>query len=96
MQQTLPNRKIQSLPRQLLNVLLRSVEAVQDPRLLGLVFLAQGEDFVVAPHVVQDYRLLQGFREFDLSLKNGNLLLVTVLVHFIQACFTKGKDIWRL
>ena len=94
MQQTFPNGKIQSLSRQLPNVLLRSVEAVKDPRLLGLVFLAQGKYFVVAFHIVQDHRLLQGFREVDLSLENSNLLLVTVLVHFVQARFTKGKDIW--
>ena len=96
MQQTLSNGKIQPLSRQLLDVLLRAIEAVKNPRLLSLVFFAQGKDFVVAFHVMQNHRLLQGFRELDLSLKNGDLSLKTVLVHFVQACFTESKNIGRL
>ena len=87
MQQGFSNRKIQPLSCQLLDVLLRTVEAVQNPRLLGLVFFAQVKDFVVAFHIMQNHRLLQGLREFNLSFKNGGLLLKSIFVHFIQACF---------
>ena len=96
MQQTLTHGKIQSLAGQLLDVLFSPVEAVQDPRLLGFMFFAQGQDFVVAFHIMQDHRLLQGFRKVDLSLENGDLSFKTLLVHLVQARFTKGKDIRRL
>ena len=87
MQQTLPNRKIQPLSSQLSYILFRTAETMQNPRLFGFVLLSQGDDFVMAAHIVKDHGLLQSLREFDLPFKKFNLLLKTILVYFVQAFF---------
>ena len=96
MQQTLSHGKINPLTDELPHILFRPAEAMQNPRLLGFVFFAQGDDFVMAPHIMKNHGLLQGFREFDLPLKEFNLLLKTRLVHLVQTRFAKGKDLWQL
>ena len=93
MQQAFAYRKINPLSNQLFYILFRSTEAVQNPRLLCLVFFSQGDDFIMAPHIVQDHWLLQGFRKLDLPLKEFNLLLKTGLVHLVQTRFAEGKYI---
>lgn len=89
MQQTLAYGKKDSLPDELLYVLLCSAETMNNPRLLDFVLLPQGDDFVMAPHIVQNHGFLQGFRELDLTLENGKLLFKTRVVHLVQTCFAK-------
>ena len=96
MQQTLAYGKINPLPDELLYVLLRTAEAMDNPRLLGFVLFPQGDDFIMAAHIVQDHWLFQGFRKFDLSLKEFDLSFKTRLVHLVQTRFTEGKDLWQL
>ena len=96
MQQALTDRKINSLPDKLPHILFRTAEAMQNPRLTGFVPLPQGDDFVMAAYIVQDHWLLQGFREFDLPLKEFDLSFKTRLVHFVQACLAEGYNLWLL
>ena len=93
MQQTLADGEINTLPNELLHILLRSIEAMDNPRLMGFVLFSQGYYFVMAAHIVQDHRFLQGFRKLDLSLKKFNLSFKSRLVHLVQACFAKGNDL---
>ena len=86
MQQTFAHRKINSLPDELLYIFFGAAETMNNPRLLGFVFLPQGDDFVMASHIMQDHGLLQGFRKVDLSLKEFILLLKTRFVHLVQTC----------
>ena len=69
MKQVFAHRKIKPLPDELLYILLRPAETMQNPRLFGFVLFPQGKDFVMASHIMQYHGLLQGFRKFDLSLK---------------------------
>ena len=96
MKQVFAHRKIKPLPDELLYILLRPAETMQNPRLFGFVFLPQGDDFVMTPHIVQNHRFFQGFRKFDLSLEKFNLFFKTRLVHLVQTCFTEGYDFWLL
>ena len=96
MQQTLTHGKTNPLPDELLYVLLRTTEAMDNPWLLGFVLLPQGDDFVMAAHIVQDHRLLQSFRELDLPFKEFDLSFKTRPVHLVQTRFTEGKDSWQL
>ena len=93
MQQALAHGKINSLPDKLPHILFRPAEAMQNPRLMGFVPLPQGDDFVMAAYIVQNHRLLQGFRKFDLPLEKFNLSFKSRLVYLVQASFTKGYDI---
>ena len=61
MQQTFAYGKINPLPDELLYVLLRTAEAMDNPRLLSFVLFPQGDDFIMAAHIVQDHWLFQGF-----------------------------------
>lgn len=96
MQEALAYRKINPLPDELFYVLFRAAEAMNYPRLLGFVLLPQGDDFVMAPHIMQNHRLLQDIRELDLPLKKFDLSFKTSLVHLVQTCFAEGKDLWQL
>ena len=96
MQQTLSHGKINPLTDELPHILFRPAEAMQNPRLLGFVFFAQGDDFVMAPHIMKNHGLLQGFRKFDLPLKEFDLSLKSRLVHFVQACLSESNDLWQL
>ena len=84
------------MPDELLHILLRSAEAMNYPRLLGFVLLPQGDDFVMTSHIMQNHGLSQGFRKFDLTLENGNLLFKTRFVHLVQTCLAEGNDLWLL
>ncbi len=88
MQQTFAHRKINPLPDELFYILFGAAETMNNPRLLGFVFLPQGDDFVMASHIMQDHWLLQGFRKLDLTLENGKLLLKIRFVHLVQTCLT--------
>ena len=96
MQQTFAYGKINPMPDELPHILLGATEAMDNPRLYSFVLLPQGDDFVMAAYIVQNHGLLTGFRELDLSLENGNLSFKTRLVHLVQTCFAKGKDLWQL
>lgn len=96
MQQTFAYRKINSLPDELLYILFGAAETMNNPRLLGFVFLPQGDDFVMAAYIMKNHGLLQGFREFDLPLKKFDLSFKTRLVHFVQACLSESNDLWQL
>ena len=93
MQQTFAHRKINSLPDELLYILFRAAETMNNPRLLGFVFLPQGDDFVMASHIMQDHGLLQGFRKVDLSLKEFDLSFKSRFVYFVKTCLAKGNDL---
>ena len=95
MKQAFAHGKINPLPDELLYILLRTAEAMNYPRLFGFVFLPQGDDFVMASHIMQYHGLLQGFRKFDLSLKEFDLLFKSHLVHLVQTCFAEGNDLWQ-
>ena len=96
MQEAFSHRKINPLPDELLYVLFCAAEAMNYPRLLGFVLLPQGDDFVMAAYIMKNHGHLQGFREFDLSLRKFDLSLKTRLVHLVQTCFAEGQDLWQL
>ena len=96
MKQALAYGKINPLSDELLYILFRSTEAMDNPRLFDFVLFPQGNDFVMAPHIVQNHGLLQCFRKFDLPLKEFDLSLKTCLMHFVQACLTESHDLWLL
>ena len=52
MQKAFTHRKIKPLSDELLDILLRSAEAMQNPGLLLLVLFPQGDNFVMASHIV--------------------------------------------
>ena len=47
----------------------------------------------MAPHIVQYHRLFQGFRKFDLPLKEFDLLFKSRFVHLVQTRFAEGNDL---
>ena len=96
MQQALAHGKINPLSNKLLYVLLCPAEAMDNPRLYSFVLLPQGDDFVMAPHIMKNHGLLQGFRELDLPLKEFDLSFKTSLVHLVQTRLAEGKDMWQL
>ena len=96
MQQTLTHGKINPLPDELLYVLFRSAETMQNPRLFGFVLFPYGKDFVMASYIVQDHGFLQGFRKLDLMLKEFDLSFKTRLVHLVQTRFAESNDLCLL
>ena len=92
-QKAFADRKENALPDELLHVLLRAVEAMKNPGLLGFVLFSHGDDFVMTAHIVENHRLVQSFRKRDLMLEKGDLSFESGLVHLIQTRLTEGNHI---
>lgn len=70
----------------------RTVEAVDDPSLLGLMLFVKPEDIGGTSHIVNDKRLLVLLGKQDMLFKNLELKRDGVFVSSVDAGFTNGYD----
>lgn len=90
--QALANGKIDTPVSKLICFYCRTIETVDDPSLLGLMFFVKPEDIGGASHVMDDKWLLVLLGKQDMLFKNLELKRDSVFVSPVDACFTDGYD----
>ena len=90
--QALANGKIDTSVSKLICFCCRTIETVDDPGLLGLMFFVKPEDIGGAAHVMDDKWLLVLLGKQDMLFEEFQLKVICVFMETVETCFSYGNN----